>query len=128
MRISIVLVAAATVAGGFWFAREADGRKPSLATNDTTFEDGTRPLQPDQKEAAPSLAQLSMFSAVPKGTTRWHQYLNGDPGALGAAERRGLALFLSAGCSDCHNGSDIGGNKFRKLGESLPFRELSDSG
>jgi mono/diheme cytochrome c family protein len=59
---------------------------------------------------------------------RWDTYLAGDTAALTGAERRGLVLFTRAGCATCHDGLSLGGQKYRKLGESIALRTLADSG
>jgi len=47
---------------------------------------------------------------------RFDDFLNGQSGALTKQERRGLKLFLGAGCADCHGGAGLGGNSFEKFG------------
>ncbi len=47
---------------------------------------------------------------------RFDQYLRGDKNALSEKEKRGYFLFKSYGCITCHNGINIGGNSFQKLG------------
>ena len=47
---------------------------------------------------------------------RFDRYLNGDPNAITAEEKAGYGLFKSLGCSACHQGRNIGGNMFQKLG------------
>jgi cytochrome c peroxidase len=43
-------------------------------------------------------------------------YLLGDKEALTAQQIRGLRLFTNYGCSTCHQGRNIGGNIYQKLG------------
>lgn len=47
---------------------------------------------------------------------RFDQYLRGDLEALSAAEKAGYRLFKSLGCVSCHQGRNIGGNLFQKVG------------
>jgi cytochrome c peroxidase len=47
---------------------------------------------------------------------RFDQYLRGDTDALTSDERGGYELFKSLGCSTCHQGANIGGNMFQRLG------------
>lgn len=47
---------------------------------------------------------------------RFDKYLRGDQGALSADEKRGFELFQSYGCSSCHQGVNLGGNMFEKMG------------
>ncbi len=48
--------------------------------------------------------------------SRFDEYLQGDKKALRDVEVQGLELFKSYGCIACHNGINIGGNLFQKLG------------
>ena len=43
-------------------------------------------------------------------------YILGDKEALTAQQIRGLSLFINYGCSTCHQGRNIGGNIYQKLG------------
>ena len=45
------------------------------------------------------------------------RHLRGEPGALSARQRAGLALFLGkAGCATCHNGPNMTDERFHNLG------------
>lgn len=43
-------------------------------------------------------------------------YLKGDDNALSQSAKRGLKLFQEKGCISCHNGVNIGGGMYQKLG------------
>jgi cytochrome c peroxidase len=43
-------------------------------------------------------------------------FLKGDANALSASQKEGLALFIEKGCSDCHNGTNIGGGMYAPFG------------
>lgn len=43
-------------------------------------------------------------------------FLKGDDAALTDAEKHGLNLFITTGCTVCHNGMGIGGHLYQKLG------------
>ncbi len=47
---------------------------------------------------------------------RLDQFLRGDTAALTHDERRGYDLFKDLGCSTCHQGANVGGNMFQRLG------------
>lgn len=47
--------------------------------------------------------------------------LAGDEQALSPQELRGLELFESTGCVSCHNGINLGGNSYQKLGALIPY-------
>jgi cytochrome c peroxidase len=47
---------------------------------------------------------------------RFDQFLRGDTDALTNDERRGYETFKALGCSSCHQGANVGGNMFQRLG------------
>ncbi len=47
---------------------------------------------------------------------RFDQFLRGDTDALTNDERRGYETFKALGCSACHQGANVGGNMFQRLG------------
>lgn len=48
--------------------------------------------------------------------SRFDDFLKGDDAALSDAEKHGLNLFITTGCTICHNGMGIGGHLYQKLG------------
>lgn len=54
--------------------------------------------------------------------SRFDRYLRGDGQAISAEEKAGYAKFKSYGCVACHQGINVGGNMFQKLGA---MRELA---
>jgi cytochrome c peroxidase len=48
--------------------------------------------------------------------SRFDRWLRGDPHAITAAERAGYSLFRGIGCAACHQGVNVGGNLFEKVG------------
>lgn len=58
------------------------------------------------------------------------RYLLGDTEALTAQQKRGYQKFLDYGCIACHQGLNIGGNLFQKLGriDIMPAAFASDFG
>jgi len=48
--------------------------------------------------------------------SRFDRYLRGDHSAMNEEELAGLHLFKKIGCTSCHQGVNIGGNMFQKLG------------
>lgn len=48
--------------------------------------------------------------------SRFDQYLRGEQNALSERERKGYQLFKSYGCVSCHQGMNVGGNIYQKLG------------
>ena len=48
--------------------------------------------------------------------SKFDEYLKGNQNALSKREKEGYELFKSYGCISCHNGINIGGNLFQKMG------------
>ena len=48
--------------------------------------------------------------------SRFDRFLRGDTNAIDANEKNGYALFQSYGCASCHQGINLGGNMFEKMG------------
>ena len=54
--------------------------------------------------------------------SRFDRYLRGELGAISAEEKQGYAKFKGFGCVACHQGVNVGGNMYQKLGA---MRELA---
>jgi len=52
---------------------------------------------------------------------RFDAYLYGDDTALSADELAGLALFRENACANCHNGSNLGGQSFERMGRRADY-------
>lgn len=52
---------------------------------------------------------------------RFDEFQKGSDTALKASELRGLELFLTAGCTTCHDGPVLGGNRYQKVGLVNPY-------
>jgi cytochrome c peroxidase len=44
------------------------------------------------------------------------RFLRGDRSALSATQRDGLRLFIDKGCAECHDGVNLGGNRYAPFG------------
>jgi len=53
---------------------------------------------------------------------RFDQWLRGDDDALTDFELEGWELFLTSGCVACHNGINLGGTSFQKMGVVEPYQ------
>jgi len=58
--------------------------------------------------------------------SKFDLYLRGDENALNAQEKEGLNLFKTKGCIACHNGINIGGTLFQKLGMFEKFESKGE--
>lgn len=55
--------------------------------------------------------------------SRFDRYLEGDTKALASEELKGYQLFKSYGCIACHQGVNVGGNLYQRLGAMRAFVE-----
>lgn len=53
--------------------------------------------------------------------SRFDRYLRGDDTAITENEKEGYHLFKSYGCVSCHQGRNVGGNHFQKLGVMFDY-------
>lgn len=53
---------------------------------------------------------------------RFDQWLKGNKKALNTQELRGYQTFKDSGCVACHNGVNVGGNSFQKMGVVEPYQ------
>lgn len=53
--------------------------------------------------------------------SRFDRYLRGDDTAITEEEKEGYRLFKSYGCVSCHQGRNVGGNHFQKLGVMFDY-------
>lgn len=53
--------------------------------------------------------------------SRFDRWLDGDHKALASNELEGYKLFKESGCVACHNGPNLGGNSFQKMGLVEPY-------
>ena len=54
--------------------------------------------------------------------SKFDRYLRGDESALSKKEKKGYKKFVDDGCIYCHNGVNLGGNLYQKMGVFVPFR------
>lgn len=57
------------------------------------------------------------------------QYLEGDEDAISDIAKKGYRLFKSYGCVSCHQGVNVGGNMFQKIGvlKDISLRDKADN-
>jgi cytochrome c peroxidase len=138
-----------TLNAGFQFAQFWDGRAPSLAAQ--AKGPVLNPIEmamPGEAEVIERLKKHSEYPALfkrafPQAATpvtydnfaeavaafertlvtrdRFDDFQKGSDQALKGDELKGAHLFLTVGCTTCHNGPVIGGQMFMKLGLVHPF-------
>ncbi len=74
-----------------------------------TYADG---ITPDNIKNAIATFERSLVTP----NSRFDKYLRGDRNAITALELAGYNLFKSYGCINCHQGTNVGGNMYEKLG------------
>lgn len=68
-------------------------------------------------------ALTSYERTLVSANSRFDQYLQGNTDALTTEEKYGYQRFKSYGCIACHQGVNIGGNMFQKLGVMADYFE-----
>ena len=66
-----------------------------------------------------SVAEFERSLSTPD--SRFDRYLRHDANALSSREQKGYKLFKSLGCASCHQGVNVGGNMYQKLGVLAPY-------
>lgn len=69
-------------------------------------------------DIAMMIAEYEKTLITPNG--KFDRYLQGK-GTLTKKEAKGYLLFKTLGCISCHNGVNIGGNSFQKMGAIVPI-------
>ena len=75
-----------------------------------------------------AIATFERSLITPNG--RFDQYLRGDAGALTEREKKGYELFVDLGCVVCHQGVNVGGTLFQKMGKMRDYfgdREITQA-
>ena len=98
---------------------------------DSTYEAQFSQIYPDgltQNNIKDAIATFERALITPN--SRFDQYLRGNTGALSAREAEGYALFNDLGCVVCHQGVNVGGNLFQKMGKMQDYfdgREIKEA-
>ena len=80
-----------------------------VAAFERIYEDG---IQSDTIKDSIATFERSLITP----NSRFDRFLLGEAGAITDKERAGYELFRSYGCSSCHQGRNVGGNMYQKLG------------
>jgi len=121
----------------FWNGRAKDLKQQAMMANQNNLEMGMKPhilerkinqiakykkmfFQVYKKEyitydmVMDAIAEFERALITPN--SKFDKFLMGDKKALTPLEKRGYFLFKAYGCVTCHNGVNVGGNSFQKLG------------
>ncbi|MCL4144336.1 UNVERIFIED_CONTAM: hypothetical protein GTU68_060818 [Idotea baltica] len=77
----------------------------------TAFPEEENPVTYDNIGKAIGAFERKLLTPAP-----FDAFLKGDDSALSDAEKEGLNLFMTTGCTTCHNGMGVGGHFYQKLG------------
>ncbi|TNE86319.1 MAG: c-type cytochrome [Deltaproteobacteria bacterium] len=86
------------------------------------FPDDEDPITYDNFAKAVGAFERGLVTPAP-----FDKYLEGDAAALTDEQKAGLDLYVSTGCTTCHNGVAVGGAMYQKLGLVKPY-ETADKG
>lgn len=73
-------------------------------------------------------AAIAAFERKLVTRSRWDKFLGGDGQALTNEEKAGFLAFYKAGCQACHNGPEIGGRLYQRVGLVKPWPNQKDQG
>ncbi len=76
------------------------------------FPGATDPITFDNVRKAMAVFEATLITP----NAPFDRYLKGDEKALDAKQKEGLALFISKGCTTCHNGINVGGGMYAPFG------------
>jgi cytochrome c peroxidase len=83
---------------------------------DATYREAFSAIYPDaitKENIADAIAEYERTLLTP---SRFDRYLRGDRNAITAEERRGYETFKTVGCVACHQGPNVGGSMYQKMG------------
>ncbi len=87
------------------------------------FSGEDQPVTFDNMGKAIGVFERKLFTPAP-----FDAFLKGDNDALTARQKQGLKIFISTGCTTCHNGMGVGGHLYQKVGLVEPWPGLKDTG
>jgi cytochrome c peroxidase len=87
------------------------------------FPEAEEPLNYDNYAEAVAAFERTLITK-----DRFDDYLRGDAAALSDVEKQGLSLFMEKGCSDCHAGALLGGDRYEKMGQANEYANKDDLG
>ena len=71
-------------------------------------------------------AIVEFEKALTTPNSRFDKYLRGEKNALNKQELKGYKSFKTLGCITCHNGVNMGGNMYQKIGIMIPYDHAAD--
>lgn len=99
------------------------GAALQMLQSDSEYSEKFAAVYPDGitiNNLADALAHFQRFNFI-RLDTPFQRHLRGEDDALSDQERQGWQRFEEVGCVNCHNGINLGGNSYQKLGAALPY-------
>ena len=87
-----------------------------VVKKDTSYAQSFKNDFPDGVTEANVRKAIATYERALVTPSRFDKWLLGDASAITDDERKGYELFKSVGCIACHQGRNVGGNMFQKLG------------
>lgn len=72
------------------------------------------------KRITEAMAEFERTLVTPNA--RFDKWLKGDKNAITQQELNGYKIFKESGCTICHNGAQLGGQSFQKMGVVSPYK------
>lgn len=72
------------------------------------------------KRITEAMAEFERTLVTPNA--RFDKWLKGDKNAITQPELNGYKIFKESGCTICHNGAQLGGQSFQKMGVVRPYK------
>jgi cytochrome c peroxidase len=85
-------------------------------SKDKSLSDSFKSVYADGINAAHATEAIATYERSLLTPSRFDRYLKGEAGAISAEELAGYKKFKDYGCIGCHQGVNVGGNMFQKLG------------
>ena len=104
------------------YAMQADINEVLTKLQSTEYKGEFARIYDDGLNKKNLLDAITVFErALTTPNSRFDQYLRGDTTALNKQEKDGYERFVKDGCISCHNGVNIGGNMYQKMGIYVPY-------
>lgn len=92
-----------------------------LLNKDPVYAAAFRRLYPGGMSANAVVNAIAEFErTLLTPNSRFDRFLRGETQAISAEEQQGYRLFMNYGCINCHQGVNLGGNMFERLGVVYP--------
>jgi cytochrome c peroxidase len=89
----------------------------ALIARDAKYSADFKTIYPDgilRENVKDAIATFERSLITPN--SRFDRFLRGETAAMNAKEQAGYALFKRIGCTSCHQGINLGGNMYQRLG------------